>query len=209
MVDLLRFVPSTKLSNWEHGSEGYGRGYEYGCILRITLGDDQGLDTPQGIADKLELVRLAAHQPRLRTLQHGGCSAPNDREANRMYQEGSKDCFEMKRDLFTRYLRLGWRLPEPGSKRQPSDSELERRLRDSLVTRAKSQGLPEDFFWTREKQLGTWLKIKAALGEGDAKYEDWKARRSAFNRIFSEEFMRLMADDQEEMEKCRPDTISL
>jgi|GEM_PF-3178455 len=143
-------------------------------------GDERLLKTPQGAVQLLENARLFAQQPRLASFL------------------SNAHFYEQKRTAFSALLQHSLDL---------SATESKAPLKAMLHSRAATSGLPIDFFLNLKLPTKNWDKVRRLLGATPAISD--AERLTALNKIFSEEFMRLFADTEQEMEACNAETIQI
>jgi hypothetical protein len=188
LIDYLRFIPSVRFMRYDIKARfPPGMEPDFSNFLTRSLTDHEKITKVDELAKHLELVRLTEHQPRLKALI-----------------DDSLLKLKLKKTLFGKYIQLGWKFTEPGAHGEPTQKELDARVKAALENRAKQKGLPPEFFWTREQELSAWQKVKTVLGDSAKLQTRWQ-QKQALNRIFNEEFMRTMADDPDEMKACQPD----
>ncbi len=176
----------------------------FSVIVRGSLGDEARLQDEVTIGERLQRIRIASFHPSLLTYQYGTPGIKHENFGSAVVR--AEDLFNLKRNIFRRYLELGWRSPMPNGK-EPSKRVLLERCKEALENRARAEGLPGDFFWMRELELGRGSQLLRHLGFTSKQEEG--AQRRLLNRLFSEEFMRLLADGAHEMERCDANAINL
>lgn len=205
VFDYLRCLSVKKVPTYlEEDVEGQSRQAPFSLIVRGLLGDHGTLTDETAIGERLQRVRVASLHPTLMMHQWG---TPNiqDKELASVVTEAN-NLFDLKRSIFRHYLELGWRSPTPNGK-EPSKRTLLERRKEALENRARAEGLPGDFFWMRELELGTGKQLLRHVGFTSKQEEE--AQKRLLDRIFSEEFMRLQADGMQEMERCDANSIKL
>ncbi len=174
-------------------------------ISSFFLRDEDGIKTLEDAGRQLERIRVARHHPQFEQMYLEAPFPPQlDRVLPKM-RDGEGNLFGLKKRLFRKIIRWGMTQESPAL---ASGLELKKRVQEGLTARAQAEKLPSKIKWAKFRGAPKWWEqVGRALG--NIPYEDQSAQFRAMNGILSEEFMRLMADDVNEMEQCAPDTISV
>jgi hypothetical protein len=163
-------------------------------------GDIQTGTTLDDFGKHLEAIRIRANHP---GLGRGGYNLEKvaDKDQKQPILTLGYESFLAKTKLYRRFVREGI---------FSSTQTMVQEMQATLIARAEAQKLPADYFLDTKTATDSrkwWQRL--------LKQEDKLARNDehnmgvTINRIFSEEFMRLLADNQDELEKCKPDTIEV
>ncbi|MDO8617529.1 MAG: M48 family metalloprotease [Candidatus Uhrbacteria bacterium] len=204
------------VAQWIQGADGTKQGQslakylptahrqmEFDLIVNFTVADRSGVNDFETLGQHLEWIRAIKYHPGLKGV-HDGSNHDLPTSWGLSYEHRREGLFKAKRRLFERMLRMGAVVPAD-TDLESSAWEVGHRMEQALTTRATEKGLPPRYFVTGGKKEN-WMEWL----QHDVKdtYQR-KEEISQLQQIFSEEFMRLFADDIEEMKECKPDMIEL
>jgi hypothetical protein len=234
--DYVRWLYSTpnELEHNHYLGEVSNLNPEFGIITTFFLGDDEKIKTPEELAGYLERVRTAAHHPVLKGILERNARNDSTEVRNKetpekirvIIRKGRKP-FEIKKKIFIRYIQAGLGIDLEKLNYDKIPDAAEEKIHQALTSRAEGKNLPSDYYFWRSGGNFTsdlWTKLKFLFGTSTKRKEQKQYRKyiiehisrfrreeqkAALNQILSEEFMRLMADDQEEIDQCNSSFIDI
>jgi hypothetical protein len=198
---------------------------EFGIITTFYLGDDEKLKMPEELAGYLERVRTAAHHPVLKKILKSSQASGHTEDIRAITCKGQEP-LKIKKRIFEKYIQSGFGIDLEKVDSENDKTKIREKIYQALTSQAETKNLPSDYYFWRSGNFTPdfWIKLKTFLGLTTEQKERKKYRKkiikkearskdedqiAALNRILSEEFMRLMADDPEEVDKCNSNIINI